>query len=147
MRTNLLSRFTHAAVTALMLLAFMLCAWLTVKFLYKSTSAHNATTRYLRQAPLLASLPEAIEITAYIQAGSPLRLQITDLISKYKQAKPNIAFHFVNPDNEPEKARELELGTEGVVIVEYQGRSEKLKFIDEATLSEALLHLASAKTR
>lgn len=148
MKLNRFSHFPRAVLTALVLLTFMLCAWLTIQFPVQiDVSAQRNNSLSQASTELLASLPEAITITAYIQAGSPLRLQINDLISKYQQAKPNIAFHFVNPDNEPEKARELELGPEGAVIVEYQGRSEKLKFIDEATLSNALLHLASAKTR
>jgi ABC-type uncharacterized transport system involved in gliding motility auxiliary subunit len=93
---------------------------------------------------LLIALPEEVKIKAYIKKGQSLRAQITQLVGRYTRIKSNLTLSFTDPDLEPEKARELDMGPEGLILVEYQGRTEKLSFIDETTLSNALFQLANA---
>lgn len=94
---------------------------------------------------VLYSLPDKVTLTAYIRQGQPLRTQIAHLVDRYTQQKPNLTLSFVDPDLAPEKARELNIGPEGVIVVDYQGRTEKLSFMDEAALTNALLQLADNK--
>ncbi|HEY5140202.1 MAG TPA: DUF4350 domain-containing protein, partial [Methylococcales bacterium] len=72
---------------------------------------------------------------------------IAQLIDRYSRYKSNLTLTFIDPDLQPEKARELNIGPEGIIVVEYQGRREKLTFIDESSLTNALLQLANANER
>jgi hypothetical protein len=69
------------------------------------------------------------------------------LVARYRRHKPNIVLNFIDPEAQPDKTRELNISTTGIILVEYQGRQEKISFLDESSLTNALLQLASAKER
>jgi hypothetical protein len=68
-------------------------------------------------------------------------------VDRYSRDKADLSLTFIDPDLEPEKSRELNIGPEGIILVEYQGHTEKLNFIDESSLTNALLQLATAQER
>jgi len=141
-------RLKRGLATLALLCAIGALAWLSVRYpLQIDVTANTGNTLSIATQKLLLSLPDKVDITAYIKKGQPIRLQIAQLVDRYRRHKADVTLQFVDPDGQPEKARELELGAEGAVLVDYRGHSEKLKFIDESTLSNALLHLANAEQR
>ncbi len=137
----------------LLLTVIVLCllgtlAWLSTRYTAQTDITNNASNT-LSQASqkLLASLPDNVNIVAYIKKGQPIRTQIAQLIDRYSRNRSNLTLTFIDPDLQPEKARELNIGPEGIIVVEYQGRTEKLTFIDESSLTNALLQLANANER
>ncbi|WP_019867694.1 GldG family protein [Methylovulum miyakonense] len=110
------------------------------------TAASNNTLSAASQK-LLQAMPDSIKITAYLKKGLPVRLQIAQLLDRYRRYKADLSLEFVDPDSQPEKTRELEIGPEGAVLVEYRGHTEKLTFVDESTLTNALLQVAHAERR
>ncbi|MDD5274570.1 MAG: GldG family protein [Methylovulum sp.] len=137
---------TLATLALLCLIAVL--AWLSARYPLQIDITRNASnTLSPASQKLLDSLPDKVHITAYIKKSQPLRVQIAQLIDRYSRHKPDVSLSFIDPDSQPEKTRELAIGAEGLVLVEYQGRTEKLQFVDESTLTNALLHLANAKQR
>jgi len=127
----------------------VLIALASLSQIYKAEydlSANNSNTLSEASQKILSSLAEPVSITAYIKEPN-LQQQLTQLLNKYRRFKSNITFHFVDPTSVPEKARELNIGPQGAIIVEYLGRTEKLLYLDESTLSNALLQLAHTKER
>jgi hypothetical protein len=96
---------------------------------------------------LLKSLPGHIQITAYIKNAQPIRNQISQLVARYRRHKSDINLNFIDPEAQPEKTRALNISTSGIILVSYQGREEKISFLDESSLTNALLQLANAKDR
>jgi len=96
---------------------------------------------------VVATLPDNIQITAYIKKDTGLRRQIEQLIDRYRAYKVDISLAFIDPASIPEKTRELNIGSEGVILVSYQGRVERLILIDETSLTNALLQLVNANER
>jgi ABC-type uncharacterized transport system involved in gliding motility auxiliary subunit len=96
---------------------------------------------------VLSNLPDKVQITAYLKKDAIIRRQIEQLIARYQDHKADINLTFIDPASIPEKTRELNIGSDGGIIIEYQGRMERLIFIDEATLTNALLQLANANER
>ncbi|MGZ8189625.1 MAG: GldG family protein [Methylococcaceae bacterium] len=141
-------RVKNALITLALLCLLGTLAWLSNRYPVQTDITGNASNT-LSQASqkVLESLPDDIQITAFIKKGHPLRAQISQLIDRYQLYKANLIFTIVDPDSEPEKARELNIGPEGLIIVDYQGRSEKLSFIDESSLTNALLQLVNAEQR
>ncbi len=138
----------NSLATLALLCLIAALAWLSLRYPLQTDITHNASnTLSTASQKLLDSLPDKVRITAYIKKGQPIRLQIAQLVDRYSRHKPDVTLSFIDPDSQPEKARELAIGAEGLVLVDYQGRMEKLKFIDESTLTNALLHLANAKER
>ncbi len=138
-------RLKTTLTTVLLLGVLGTLGWLTTQYSLQTDITDNASnTLSPVSEQLLIALPDAVRITAYIKKGQSLRAQVAQLIDRYTRIKPNLTLRFIDPDLEPEKARDLNIGSEGLILVEYQGRTEKLSFIDESSLSNALLQLANA---
>jgi ABC-type uncharacterized transport system involved in gliding motility auxiliary subunit len=141
-------RLKNALVTALLLCLLGTLAWLSTRYSVQTDITRNAgNTLSQASQKLLASLPDKVTITAYIKKGQPVRTQIAHMCDRYSRYKADLVLNFIDPDIEPEKTRELNIGPEGIILVEYQGRTEKLTFIDESSLTNALLQLANANER
>ncbi len=141
-------RVKNALITALLLCLLSSLAWLSNRYSVQTDLTNNAgNTLSQASQKLLVSLPDKITITAYIKKGQPLRTQIAQLVDRYSRIKADVALNFIDPDFEPEKARDLNIGPEGIILVDYQGRTEKLTFLDESSLTNALLQLANANER
>ena len=141
-------RLKNALVTALLLCLLGTLAWLNARYYVETDITGNAgNTLSQASIKLLSSLPDRVTVTAYIKKGRPLRTQIEQLVDRYSRYKANVILNFTDPDLAPEKARDLNIGPEGIILVEYQGRTEKLSFIDESSLTNALLQLANADER
>ncbi len=141
-------RLKNGLITLALLAVLGSLAWLSTRYTVQTDITANAGNS-LSQASqkLLASLPDKIQLTAYIKKDQSLRSQITQLVARYKRHKTELTLTFIDPDSQPEKVRELNIDPTGAVIVEYQGRTEKLNFIDESSLTNALLQLANADER
>ena len=121
-------------------------AWLSARYpLTIDVTAHTSNSLSIASQKLLDTLPGRIDIIGYFKKGDAIRLQVAQLIDRYQRYKPEVSMQFIDPDLEPDKARELALGPEGAVLVSYQGHTEQLKFIDESALTNTLLHLANTK--
>ena len=141
-------RLKNALVTILLLCLFGALAELSTRYPAQIDITRNAdNTLSSASQQLLASLPGNVLITAYIKQGQPIRAQIAQLVDRYSRNKSDLKLTFIDPDLQPEKSRELNIGPEGIILVEYQGRTEKLSFIDESSLTNALLQLSTAQER
>ncbi len=141
-------RLKNGLITLALLCLLGALAWLSTRYHAETDITANAGNS-LSQASqkLLESLPDKIQLTAYIKKDPSLRSQIAQLVARYKRHKADLALTFIDPDSDLKKTRELNIDAAGVIIVEYQGRSEKLNFIDESSLTNALLQLANADER
>ncbi|MGR9115845.1 MAG: GldG family protein [Gammaproteobacteria bacterium] len=131
--------------TLVLLIVLSLLAWLST--LYNTQfdiTTNSSNTLSSASQNVLNSLPGPVDIKAYIKKDPALRSQITHLLDRYHQFKPDLRFTFIDPDSQPDKVRKLEIPSTGALFVEYQGRNQRISFLDEATLTNALLQLASA---
>lgn len=141
-------RLKNGLITLALLCLLSTLAWLSTRYSAEADITRNSSNS-LSQASqkLLESLPGKIHLVAYIKKDQGLRSQITQLVDRYKRHKADLTLTFIDPDSQPEKIRELNIDAAGAIIVEYQERTEKLNFIDESSLTNALLQLANADER
>lgn len=141
-------RLKNLGITLALLCLIGSLAWLSTRYRTETDITKNSNNS-LSQASqkLLESLPDKIHITAYIKKDQGLRSQIAQLVDRYKRHKADLTLTFIDPDSQPEKVRELNIEATGSIIVEYQNRTEKLNFLDESSLTNALLQLANADER
>ncbi|NOT12694.1 MAG: ABC transporter [Methylococcaceae bacterium] len=141
-------RLKNLAVTVILIYLIGVTGWLSTRYVWQVDITGNAAnTLSSASQQLLKSLPDKIEITAYIKNGQPIRSQISQLVARYRQHKANIVINFIDPESEPAKTRELNISTSGIILVNYQGREEKISYLDESSLTNALMQLANAKER
>jgi len=137
------TRFTHLLKTLAGLALFALGAVLSAHYTRSiDVTAQQSNTLSLASQKLLTALPDTLSIKAYIKKGHATRLQIAQLIARYQRHKNNIQLSFIDPNDIPNEAKHLALGNADTLIISYQHHTEKLHFLDETTLSNALLHLS-----
>ena len=150
-----ISRHLHQQIRLKNLL-FTLCiigsivflGWLSTRYSVQTDITGNAAnTLSPASQQLLQAMPGEIRITAYLKHNRAVKDQVSQLINRYRQHKQNMTVNFIDPESQPDKSRELNIGSGGLFLVEYQGRNEKISFLDESSLTNALMQLASAKER
>ena len=116
-------RLKNALITALVLCLLGTMTWLSHRYSLQADFTNNdSNTLSVSSRQILTSVPDQVTIIAYIKKGQSIRTQIAQLVDRYSRIKPNLKLTFIDPELNPEKNRELNIGPEGIVLVEYQGR-------------------------
>ncbi len=140
-------RLKNGIVTLCIIILLFFFAWLSQRYTAQIDLTENASNTLSEASQkILATLPEPIIVSVYSKETT-LQKQIAQLLAQYRHFKKNITINYINPDLHPEKIREFNIATQGAIIVEYQGRSEKLNYLSETALSNALLQLANTTER
>ncbi len=135
--------FSSLAKTGLLLLILILLAWLTSRYhIQYDLTANRNNSLSAPSIKILQKLPGPVLVRVLVH-DAILRQQITDLLARYQRHKPDIAIEYADPENSPELSQKYHLTATGAVIVEYQGKYEKIHYLDENSLSNALLQLAN----
>lgn len=141
-------RLQTALFVVLLLLAAGLLGWLGTRYVYEADwSVNGRNTLSEASVALLRELPDEVRIEAWAREAPPLlRRAISDLVARYQRHKPDIRLEFVNPDREPQRARDLGIA-DGELIVSYLGHEERLRDISEGGLTNVLQRLARGGER
>jgi ABC-type uncharacterized transport system involved in gliding motility auxiliary subunit len=91
---------------------------------------------------LLQKLRGPLALTAFVPDYPVTRADIRKLTDKYAQIYPDTRLEFIDPSRHPDMARQLGIRQLGEMLVEYDGRQEKLDRIDEPGLSNAIARLS-----
>ena len=141
-------RIKNTTITLVILLVLGCLAWIThiytVEFDW-TASQHNSLSK--ASAQVLDSMPDKISLTAYINDNLELRKQITQVIKPYIRYSSNLSLNFIPMSAQPDKVREFGIFGEGAILINYQGRTEKIDNLNESTVTNALLRLSSTKPR
>lgn len=76
-----------------------------------------------------------------------LRQPVREFIALYQRYKADIGLTFIDPAKQPELARQAGAQLNGEMLVEYNGRHERLTTLNEQTLTSLLLRLAHRKNQ
>ncbi len=134
---------TAAALSLLMALAF-----LSHHYQAETDLSANASNTLSETSSKLVELLDApVNITVYVRPAQAIREPVSRLIRRYQQYKADIALEFIDPATVPETAKLLNIGPQGLIVIAYKGRTETLKFVDETTLTNALLQLSQSSER
>ena len=140
---RLLPRLEALAFYLLLLVIIGLLGWLSLRYDQTwdwSKSGRNSLDPV--SAEILKRLEEPLKITSYAPDNPALRDQISAVIDRYRRSSDKIEFSFINPTMQPEQARSLGIQVSGELVLEYQGRIEKLRDLDEESISNSIQRLA-----
>lgn len=131
-----------------LLLAASLLGWLSTRYNIETDWTRGGRNSLsVESRKLLEEMDGPVHITAFARETPELREHIRDLVARYQRHKADIELHFVNPDAEPERVRELGITLDGELLIAYNGRSEKIQELSEQSLTNALLRIARPSTR
>lgn len=132
----------------LVMLVFVLLAWLSVRFNYEADLTRSGRhTLSQASVEILARVDRPLAITAYAREDSALRSLVKNFVGKFQKLKPDITLQFVNPDAAPDTVRELGINVNGELVLRYAGRSEHVKTNSEQEFVNALQRLLRNEER
>lgn len=142
------SLWQNRLIAALTLLICLSLLWLNHRFSFRvdlSGNARHSLTQTTIDTLLLLDQPLAI--TAVIGPSKQARTAIEELINRCRAHKSDISLLFVNPETEPDKARELVAASGGELILQYESREKRLQNLSERSFTQALHQLTRTSTR
>ncbi len=106
-------RLKNLLITVMLLCLLGTLAWLSTRYtIQKDITSNAGNTLSQASQKLLDSLPDKIQVTAYIKKDPALRSQISQLVDRYKRHKPDLTLTYIDPDTQPEKTRELNIAAD-----------------------------------
>ncbi len=139
-------RLAHWAVWLLTLLLIAAAGLgLRVAHRYGASWDLSANARHslaTESAAVVERLPGPIRFTVIAPEYGSLRAPAQILVERYRRARPDVAVAYLDPDRNPEQARRLGVRQPVEVLVEYEGRSERLARVSEQAVTSALQRLA-----
>jgi ABC-type uncharacterized transport system involved in gliding motility auxiliary subunit len=85
---------------------------------------------------VLENLKQDVQIKAFFQGGENASLK--ELLLEYKAINPHIRFELIDPDRQPDLAKQNNVTAYGTVIVSYGGKDEKIEKRSEEVREEDL---------
>ncbi len=127
-----------------------LIAWLSTRYhLQADLTASGRHTLSEASVAVLEKLDGPVTLTSFTRDDdvTGLRKRTRELISRYQRVKPDIVLNYIDPDQHPDKVRELGITIDGELRVEYGGRGENLQRIGEPSLTNAMQRLMRSGER
>ena len=117
-------------------------AWLTQRFpVVIDMSANQRNSLSQETVRLLAEIDSPLTITLFVSPLNESKPLLEALFERYRQLQPKISVTSLNPDLYPDLLREHDIRFDGEVLLEYQGRSDKLSQVTESRVSSAIQRL------
>ena len=89
------------------------------------------------------NLTQPVKVLVFGEPGTFQRFR--DSLGMYTNASRNIQVEYVDVDREPARAREYEISAPGTVVMEYQGRREKVMSDREQDLTNTLIKVTTGR--
>ncbi|HET7921824.1 MAG TPA: GldG family protein, partial [Gammaproteobacteria bacterium] len=147
-KSRLQIRFQNVVFHVLFLVAIGVLAWLSTQYVYKADWTYgNRNSLTPASVKLLKTLDKPLAFTAYARDDANLRQALTRFVDKYRVVKPDTTLSFINPDTNPQAARDAGITANGELVVNYNGRSDKTTQVSESAVSNLIQRLVRSSVR
>ncbi|WP_114241420.1 GldG family protein [Dyella sp. C9] len=96
---------------------------------------------------VLHAMDGPVEIVSYANPQGDLRSSVASFLGRYQRVKPDLTLRFVDPQQDPAAMRELGVAVDGMMIIHYHGREQRLSELSERSLTNAFEHLLRGSDR
>ena len=135
-------RFQSGVFLLLFVALMVAIAWLTNRYpVTIDMSANQRNSLSQESQRLIESIEFPLEVTLFVSPINESKPLLEALFERYRQHQPNISFESLNPDLYPDLLRRHDIRYDGEVLLEYQGRSEKVSQVSETTVTSAIQRL------
>ncbi|HET7395487.1 MAG TPA: GldG family protein [Gammaproteobacteria bacterium] len=147
-KSRLQIRLQNLIFYVLFLSLIGIAAWLSTQYVYQADWTYgdrNSLTP--ASVKLLKTLDKPLQFTAFVRGNPGTREALTRFVDRYKAAKSDTTLTFVNPDTDPQAARDQGITANGELLIRYDGRTDKTTQVNETVVSNAIQRLARSTTR
>jgi ABC-type uncharacterized transport system involved in gliding motility auxiliary subunit len=152
MRVTRKSRLQVRAQNILFVVLFIglvvLIGWVSTRYVWHADWTYgNRNSLTAASRKLVKTLTGPVQMTVFAGKNQALRQPVKELIAKYRRYDQDIHLAFVNPEVEPQRTRDLGITREGELVINYQGRTEKVESPSETAVTNALERVARSSAR
>lgn len=141
-RARLQLRLQSGVFLLLFIALLAVLAWLSNRYpvtIDMSANQRNSLSR--ETARLLENIEAPLTVMLFVSPVNERKPVLETLFQRYRQLQPNIELQSLNPDLHPDLLRRYDIRYDGEVLLEYQGRNEKISRVDESSVSNAIQRL------
>jgi ABC-type uncharacterized transport system involved in gliding motility auxiliary subunit len=132
----------------LLVLAAATIGYLSTRYAHQADwTANGRTSLSAESRAVLARFDGPVEIVSYANPQGDLRQTVAGFLQRYQAVKSDLALHFVDPQLDPAKMRELGITVDGALILHYKDREQRLDELSERSLTNALERLLRGSDR
>ncbi len=91
---------------------------------------------------VLDQLDGEVIITAFAAPEGPLRIQLAEFLDPWLRYKADLSLQFLDPANHLNLIRELDIRSDGELLVQYRNRQDTLRQLNDRDLTQLLLRLS-----
>ena len=143
-KTHLQLRIQNLIFTILFLVFIGMLAWLGNRYSFTTDwTENNRNTLSDTSIELLKKINGPISITSFVSPNE----QIEKFVHRYQRYKEDITLNFIDPDIEPQLARENGVRVKGELVLRYGERRENLQTLTEQAMTNALQRIARSADR
>ncbi len=136
------SSLQHSLLSLLLVGIALAVIWIAGRTnISKDLTANKRHALSEQTVAAVKSLQGPVNILAVVGPNANQRSTLTELVSRYQKHNALINLEFVNPETDPEKARQLNAAAGGELIVTGMGREQRLQSVSERSLTGALRQL------
>jgi ABC-type uncharacterized transport system involved in gliding motility auxiliary subunit len=141
-------RFQNIIFTILFLLVIGLLAWLGKTYHTDFDFTHSQqNSLHPSTQNLLRKLDKPLKLIAYIPDDATIHTALKKRISKYQKYKKDTSLEIINPDLNPDRAKEDGIQFSGQLLIKLGDKSEIVSSVDEQTMINVLQRLSRDKPR
>ena len=140
---------SHASLFTVIVLA-------VVYILYSLAVQHNRRfdvtqakrfTLAEQSVKLVQGLQYPIKVIGFYSLAERDRETFTDLVKQYTQHTDKLSYEVIDPDRQPAIAKQYDITAYNTVVVEGNGKKEKISRVEEAALTNAILKVTRNTTK
>lgn len=133
----------NGLIFVLLFLAVLITAgWLSQQYGWQwrwSGALHSSLSEPSRH--LVERLEGPLRVVGFATPDSVVARHLETLLARYARHKPDLQVQMVNPEARPDLVRRLGVERQGELVLEYDGRQERVQVPTEARFSAALERL------
>ncbi|UCG51256.1 MAG: GldG family protein [Candidatus Latescibacterota bacterium] len=88
---------------------------------------------------VLANLEKDVDVFAFYQRGAPERFFADGLLGQFAQRSDRFRFELIDPDQRPQRAKDMEIKSYGTTVVQCAGKKELVTKLNEESLLNAIV--------
>jgi ABC-type uncharacterized transport system involved in gliding motility auxiliary subunit len=105
---------------------------------------HKKYTLADQTRKLLKDLTIPVKALAFYSKASPAEESAKTILEQYHYLAPKFTYEFIDPDRNPVMAKKYDISLPGVIVLEAEGKNEKVRTADEDSLTNGLVKVSKA---
>jgi len=142
-KAGLSSRSTKFGTNATFMIIFLLGILIVIniissRFTYRADLTSAKVFSLAEQTrKVLKHIDKDVKVTGFFKSGE--ELQVNELLNEYSHYSPKFKYEFVDPDKKPGIAKKYNIKTYGTILLESQGKEERIDKSTEEDITNALI--------